>query len=63
MTQTLKSERHKMPNLRKPKSDLDQWQHFKKAFSGESTRDPISVSWHLITLSLGLLALAVWGLG
>ena len=60
---TTKSERHSMPNLRKPKSDLDQWQHFKKAFSGESTRDPISVSWPLITLFLVTLALAVWGLG
>jgi hypothetical protein len=52
-----------MPNLRKPKSDLDQWQHFKKAFSGESTRDPISVSWPLVTLFLVTLALAAWGLG
>lgn len=63
MKRTPKSERHSMPNLRKPKSDLDQWQHFKKAFSGEDTRDPLSVNWLLITLSLGLLVLVVWGLG
>lgn len=52
-----------MPTRKRPKPEIDpQWLKFQAAFSRERALDSHSVAWRLVTLSLGVLVLAVWGL-